>query len=107
MDILTLKEEIILGSLAMVGGSARGALIRKKVIEISGKEIVYGTLYNLMENLIRKGYVKTSKSDPLPEQGGKRKTIYAITNDGIAALQETMLLHANINKSLLNIYPGM
>ncbi len=107
MVVLTLKEEIILSSLVMLGGSSRGALIRKKVIEISKKEIVYGTLYNLMENLIRKRYVTTGKSEPVPEQGGRSKTIYIITEDGKAVLRETLVLHQNIRENLLGLEFGL
>ena len=100
MAILTLKEEIILSSIMMLGGSSRGAPVRKKVIELTRKEIVYGTLYNLMEILIQKGYVYSRKSDPTPVQGGRSKTIYTITDEGKSALQETLLMHENIKKSL-------
>ena len=37
MGVLTLKEEIILSALMMLGGSSRGAPVRKMVIEISKK----------------------------------------------------------------------
>ncbi|MFH1941987.1 MAG: hypothetical protein ABIL68_07755 [bacterium] len=53
MRVLTLKEELILSALVMQGGSSRGAPIRKTVIEFTRKEIVYCSLYNLMEYLIR------------------------------------------------------
>lgn len=75
MAILAVKEEIILSALLMLEGSSHGAPIRKKVIEVSKKEIVYGTLYNLLEVLIRKGYVTSRKSDPKPIRGGRSKTI--------------------------------
>jgi DNA-binding PadR family transcriptional regulator len=93
MGVLTLREEIILSVLIMFEGSSGGASIRNKIIELTGKEIVYGTLYNLMEYLMRKGYVTAHKSDPIPVQGGRSKTIYTITKEGRAALQETMALH--------------
>ena len=100
MGILTMKEEIILSAIMMHGGSSRGAPIRSKVIELTQKEIVYGTLYNLMEKLIRKGYVTTRKSDPSPVQGGRSKTIYVITQDGKHALQETFQMHEEIKRNL-------
>jgi DNA-binding PadR family transcriptional regulator len=100
MGILTLKEEIILSAIWMLGGSSHGAAVRDKVVELSQKEIVYGTLYNSLEYLIGKGYVSTSKSEPLPEKGGKSKTIYNITPEGISAVEETKKLHENIWKEL-------
>jgi DNA-binding PadR family transcriptional regulator len=103
MGILTLKEEIILSALMMLGGSSRGAPVRKKVIELAQKEIVYGTLYNLLEILIQKGYVESRKSDPIPVQGGRSKTIYTITEEGKQALQETLKMHEHIKNSI----PGL
>ena len=103
MNLLTLKEEIILSALMMLGGSSHGAPIRKKVIELARKEIVYGTLYNFLEILIHKGYVTSRKDAPTPVPGGRSKTIYTITDAGKSALQETLAVHENIKKSL----PGL
>ena len=106
MAILAVKEEIILSALLMLEGSSHGAPLRKKVIELSKKEIVYGTLYNLLDVLIRKGYVTTQKSDPTPVQGGRSKTIYTITRQGQKALHETLSLHEQIKKSIPGLEAG-
>lgn len=106
MPVLTLKEELILSAILMLGGSARGAPIRKMVVEFTKKEIVYGTLYNLMENLIRKGYVTSQKSAPEPVQGGRSKTVYAITGQGKAALLETMEMREEIKRRLPDLEFG-
>lgn len=98
--LLAVKEEIILSALLMLDGSSHGAPLRKKVIEISNKEIVYGTLYNLLEVLIRKGYVTSHKSDPKPVRGGRSKTIYKITKKGKTALEETLRMHEHIKNSI-------
>lgn len=100
MTILAVKEEIILSALMMLHGSSHGAPLRKKVIELSKKEIVYGTLYNLLEILIRKEYVTSEKSDPTPVRGGRSKTIYSITDKGQKALEETLLMHERIKNSV-------
>ncbi len=54
MPVLAVREEIILSSLLILGGRAQAAPLRKKVVELSKREIVYGTLYNLLEVLIRR-----------------------------------------------------
>ncbi len=107
MGVLALREEIILSALWMLGGSAHGSFIRNKVVDLSKKDIVYGTLYNIMEVLIRKGYVTSFKDQPTPERGGKRKTIYTITIEGKEALQETIKLHENIRKELPDLEFGV
>lgn len=89
MGILTRNEETILIALCRLGGEAHGPSLRDKMIELTGKSLVYGTLYNSLEYLIRKGYVSSKKGEPLPERGGKRKSIYSITLDGRQALLET------------------
>ena len=106
MVLLAVKEEIILSALMMLDGSSSGAPLRKKVIELSHKEIVYGTLYNLMEVLIRKGYVTTKKSEPISVQGGRSKTIYTITTEGKKALNETLKLHEKLKRKLAGLESG-
>ena len=106
MVILAVKEEIILSALLMLDGECSGAPLRKKVIELSQKEIVYGTLYNLLDVLLRKGYVTSQKRDPTPVQGGRSKTIYTITRKGRQALQETLALHEHIRKNVPGLETG-
>lgn len=106
MMILAVKEEIILSALMMLDGSSHGSPLRKKVIELSGKAIVYGTLYNLLEVLIRKGYVTSQKSDPTPVRGGRSKTIYSITASGKQALEETLAMHERIKNSVPSFESG-
>jgi DNA-binding PadR family transcriptional regulator len=96
MSFLTRKEEIIMIAIWKLGGNAYGVSIRDKVIELSKQNIVYGTLYNSLEYLIRKGYVSSKKGDPTPERGGKSKTIYSITNEGEIALQKTRELQEQV-----------
>ncbi|MGD9346601.1 MAG: helix-turn-helix transcriptional regulator [Candidatus Aminicenantes bacterium] len=100
MRVLTLNEEIILIAVCHLGGSAYGVAIRDKVTELTDKEIVYGTLYNSLEYLIRKGFVRSAKGDPTPERGGKRKTTYSITLDGKKALMNTRSLHEKLWKGM-------
>jgi len=100
MVILAVKEEIILSALLILDGTSHGASLRNKVVELSKKEIVYGTLYNLLEVLIRKGFVTSYKCDPKPIRGGRSKTVYQITRKGKAALDETIRMHEHIRNSL-------
>ncbi len=93
MGILTRNEEIILIALCRLGSEAHGPALRDKIIELTGKALVYGTLYNSLEYLIRKGYIASKKGEPLPERGGKRKSIYTITHDGREALLKTRQLN--------------
>ena len=96
MGILTRNEELILIAIWKLGGEVHGVSVREKFIELSRKNIVYGTLYNLLDYLIRKGYVTSKKGEPTPERGGKSKTIYSITLSGQLALQETKIFNDSV-----------
>lgn len=89
MEILTLNEEILLLAIWKLKDNAYGVSIMEQVMETSPKKIVYGTLYNSLDNLVRKGYVITYRGEPTPERGGRSKVYYSITDKGKLALQKT------------------
>lgn len=96
MKELTVAEEMILTAILRLGDNAYGVAIRKKVTEVTQKEIIYGTLYNLLDQLGRKGYVSKSRGTPTPERGGRSKIYYALTPSGVEALQHSHRLHKKI-----------
>jgi DNA-binding PadR family transcriptional regulator len=100
MGILTRNEETILIALCRLKGQSHGPDLREKLIELTGKPMVYGTLYNSLEYLIRKGFVNSKKGEPSPERGGKRKSIYTITQEGREALLETRKLNTRLWKGM-------
>ncbi len=100
MKELTVAEEIILTSILRLEDNAYGVAIRKKVADVTQKELIYGTLYNLLDQLVRKGYVIKTRGTPTPERGGRSKIYYALTPSGIEALAETRGLHNKICEGL-------
>ena len=103
MDILSVNEEILLIAILSLKEEAYGFEILKKVMETTGKKIVYGTLYNSLDNLVRKGYLTVHKGEPTSERGGKRKVFYKISEAGKKALAETKEFH----EALLNKMSGL
>ena len=100
MQELTIQEEIILTAIWRLKEEAYGVLIRKSVAEITEKQMMYGTLYNTLSQLLRKGYVLKMKGDPTPERGGRSKMYYQVTQDGLKAFQKTRELHRSIWKGI-------
>ena len=100
MKELTVSEEIIMTAILRLESDAYGVAIRKKVAEVTQKEFIYGTLYNLLDQLVRKGYVRKSRGTPTSERGGRSKIYYALTATGIEALQASRSLHRKIWKDL-------
>ncbi len=87
MKKLTRNEEIFLLMIWHLKDEAYGVQIRKKIKEMTGENVLFGTIYNTLEYLFKKGYVDTRKGEPNERRGGHNKVFYSITNDGKAALQ--------------------
>ena len=103
MRELTVPEEILLTSIFRLQDDAYGVSIRKKIEEVTGRDIAYGVLYNILAQLVRKGYVKKSRGMPSSERGGRGKMYYTLTPSGVKALQDARNLH----KMIWNALPEM
>jgi len=96
MEILTINEEMLLLIVWQLKENAYGFPIMKKVMEITKKKISYGSLYNSLNNLARKGYLAFCKGEPTEVRGGKRKVYYTLTPRGKVALKNAKQFHLNL-----------
>ena len=96
MKELTLLEQMILAAIIALKTDAYGVSIRRAVEKLTGKRLMYGTLYNTLSQLLRKGYVLKSKGDPTPERGGRSKMYYRVTREGLEAMKKAQELHRSI-----------
>ena len=96
MDMLTLHEQILLLAIWRLGENAYGVAIRELVVSMTKKNIVYGTLYNSLDKLVKKEFVITMRGEPTPERGGRSKIYYSLTKDGKAALQKAKELQSTL-----------
>ncbi len=105
MEILTVNEEMLLIIVWQLKENACGFPIMKRVMEITKKKFSYGSLYNSLNNLARKGYLAFYKGEPTNERGGKRKVYYTITPRGKVALKNAKQFHLNLwlNASVLEL----
>ena len=96
MNTLTILEETVLLAILRLKDDAYGVSIRKKISEITNKNMIYGTLYNTLDQLVKKGFVRKTEGEPVPERGGRRKIYYTITDPGFEVLQETREHHRSL-----------
>ena len=87
MKLLTRTEEFILLAVWKLQSEAYSIPIQQKLEEITSKEWSLGAIYMPLERLEKRGYLRSTLSDSTPERGGRHKRIYALTKDGINALQ--------------------
>ena len=85
---LTKNEELILLSVFKLKGNAYGVTVKKMVKDITGKDLNFGSMYNTLYLLVRRGLITSKKSDPVSRKGGKRKKLYFLTAEGLKALQK-------------------
>jgi PadR family transcriptional regulator PadR len=88
MKLLSRTEEFILLAVLFLKDEAYSVKIRRRLNEVTGKTWSYGALFISLEQLVKKGYLLSSLTDPLPERGGRSKRIYQITPVGQKALNE-------------------
>jgi DNA-binding PadR family transcriptional regulator len=81
-------EELILLSVKLDAEQASGVQIQESLEEIAGRTVSLGAIYAALERLERKQLVTSWLGDPTPVRGGRRKRHYALTDAGLAAVQE-------------------
>lgn len=84
---MTRNEEIILLNILKLEGNAYGVSIRKQICQDMGDKWSFASIYQPMDNLVRKKYVRRIKGDTTARRGGKSKVYHKITTNGMRSLQ--------------------
>ncbi|UCE41343.1 MAG: helix-turn-helix transcriptional regulator [Candidatus Aminicenantes bacterium] len=103
MRDLSVLEQLILAAIISLGDEAYSMAIRKRVRQIANKNIMYGTLYNVMDQLLRKEYVTKAKGELVPDRRGRRRMYYKPTTKGKEALLKAFDLHEAIWANLQDL----
>jgi DNA-binding PadR family transcriptional regulator len=106
MKLLSRTEEFILLAALSLKDKAYSVQIRKRLKDVTGKTWSYGALFISLEQLVKKGYLTSSLSNPLPERGGRSKRIYAVTASGYEALDTIKQMERKMWESIPDIYGG-
>ena len=100
LKILSVNEQIYLIAIWWLRDEAYGVRIRDKITEMSGRTFTFGTLYNTLDNLAKKGYVTSRAAQILNQIGGNKRVYYTITKAGLEALREARELQEAIWKGI-------
>jgi DNA-binding PadR family transcriptional regulator len=85
---MTRNEEIILLTILKLEGNAYGVSIQRQIYQDMGDKWSFASIYQPLDNLARKKYVKRIKGDPTSKRGGKSKFYYEVTQVGKRNLQK-------------------
>ena len=75
---LTMTEQILLLALWRLGDEATGVNIRQRFSDLTGRDVAFGTVYNNMDQLIRKGLPGRRKARPAPSGAGGPRSIIGL-----------------------------
>ena len=100
---MTRNEEIILLTILKLEGNAYGVSIRKQIYNDMGDKWSFASIYQPLENLVRKQYARRIKGDPTARRGGKSKFYYEVMPDGLRELQRLKEAHEQVWSGILEI----
>jgi DNA-binding PadR family transcriptional regulator len=100
MKELTVLEQIILSAIWALKDQAYGVSVRQTAKKVLGKSLNYGTLYNNLEQLLRKGFVTKTEGNSSPDRIGRPRIFYTLTPKGKEALWKAYKLHTTIWNSI-------
>ena len=98
MKNLSINAQIFLIAIWWLKDEAYGVRIRDKIAEMTGRTYTFGTLYNTLDNLARKGYVTSRAVRVLKQAGGNKRVYYTLTKAGLEALRKARELQEAIWK---------
>jgi len=100
-------EEIVLLTVARLGGNAYGVSIRQTVEEVAGRPTSIGAIYTTLERLEEKGFVSSRQGEPTPERGGRAKRYFTIEASGHQALAEAERVRRSLRGGFAPVGGGL
>lgn|SRR5690349_14681396 len=76
-------ELLVLLALIQVGDEAYGVPIAQAIEQSSGKAVIMASVYNTLERLEEKGWVRSAMGQPTAERGGRAKRYFSVTTAGL------------------------
>lgn len=104
MKELTVLEQIILAAVISLKDEAYGMAIRQKVKAMTGKSLMYGTLYNVLDQMHRKTLLRKVKPEGADKAGEHGRVYYALTPEGSRALKAAYKLQKAVWGSLPDLF---
>lgn len=80
-------EQQVLLAVWRLDDEAYGSAVRDELERRTGHEVAHGAVYVTLVRLEKKGFLRSSLSDPTPVRGGKAKRFFRITPEGIAGVR--------------------
>lgn len=80
-------QHLVLLAVLRLGREAYGVSIRDEIRTRAGRDLSLGAIYSALRRLEGQGLVTARKGEPEPVTGGRAKTFFDVTPDGLAAIR--------------------
>ena len=88
MRLLSRTEELVLLAVWRLQEKAYCVPIREDLNAVTGRNWSFGSIYDPLDRLEKKGLLKSHLTDPTNERGGRSKRVYELTFEGRRELSE-------------------
>lgn len=102
--LMSRNEEIILLTILKLEDNAYGVSIRKQIYRDTGDKWSFASIYQPLDNLVRKKYVRRIKGDPTSKRGGKSKFYYEVTPVGLQNLRKLKKAHEKVWTGISDVF---
>lgn len=87
-EFLGQHELIVMLAVLRLGREAYGVPIATEIAQRTGREILQGSVYAILERLEAKGLVSSRLGDATPQRGGRAKRYFTLTGEGARQVRE-------------------
>lgn len=105
MRLLSRSEELVLLAIWKLQENAYCVSIRELLIKTTGKKRSFGSTYDPLDRLEKKGLLRSFLSEPTKERGGRSKRIYELTPEGKQELLEIKNIQKAMWEGILELSP--
>lgn len=81
-------EQLVLLAVLRLGDGAFAPRVAEELDQAAGRSVTRGALYSTLNRLEEKGLLSWAPEDPDEDRGGHIRRLFALTEDGLAALRE-------------------
>ncbi len=103
MKLLSRSEEMVLLVVWKLQSEAYCVPIRSELMQTTGKNWSFGSIYDPLERLERKKLLESYLTEPTRERGGRSKRVYLLTKDGKRALMELKRIQETLWQGALDL----
>ncbi|MEL7004886.1 MAG: helix-turn-helix transcriptional regulator [Bacteroidota bacterium] len=93
-------EELVLLVIGNLGDDSYSILIKKKLLEHTGRNPSIGAMHSALNRLQDKGFLESFEGGATKARGGRRKRFYRITAFGRKALDHSYQLRSSLYNTL-------